>query len=84
MEVSQSRAYLLHRIANRVVRRRNMMPLQKFLGKALARFQLRRRLGRTKHRPPAPRELIHHPKRKRQLRTHYGEIGLHSRRQRRQ
>ncbi len=41
--MSQRRAYLLDRIANRKRRRGNVMPLQKFLGEALARLQLRRR-----------------------------------------
>ncbi len=58
-----------------------MMPLQKFLGETLARLQLRRGLRRTKHRPSAPRELIHHAQSERQFRADHGQIRLQPRRQ---
>ncbi len=60
-----------------------MVPLQKFLGEALARFQLRRSLRRPKRPPPAPRELIDHAESKRQFRPNDGQIRLQTRRQRR-
>ena len=53
------------------------MPLQEFLRKTLARLQLRRSLGRPKHRPAPPRELIHHAQRQRQLRPYHRKVRLH-------
>ncbi len=59
------------------------MALQKLLGKALARLQLRRRLRRPKGRPSAASEFIHHAQGARQFRPHHGQIRLEPRRQRR-
>ncbi len=58
------------------MRRRNVVPLQKFLGETLARFQLRRRLRRTKRPPAPPRELIHHSQHQRQFRPDHCQVGL--------
>ena len=64
------------RIANRVMRRRDAVPLHEFLGEAFARFQLRGRLGRTEDAPAAAREFVHHSQLQRQFGADHGQIRL--------
>src|ERR1700685_3260381 len=65
MQARQSVLHFLHGIANRVSRCRNSMALHELFGEALARFELRRRLGRTKRGPTPQRELVHYSQRER-------------------
>ena len=53
-----------------------MVALHELLGEALARFQLRRRLGCAEDRPSALLELIHNAQRERQFGADDGEIRI--------
>src|SRR5215831_6492706 len=57
------------------------MPLQKLLSEALARFQLRCCLGRTKHAPATAYEFVNDAKGQRQLWTNHRQIRLQASRQ---
>ena len=82
VEMSERRFHLLHRIADRKGSRGDVMPLQKFLGKALARLQPRRCLGRPKHAPAAASKLVDRSESQRQLGPNQGQIRLQACRQR--
>ena len=73
--------HLLDGVTNCKRSGRNVMPLQKFLGEALARLQLSRCPSRTERRPSAPGKLIDHTQSQREFRTDHGQIGLQARRQ---
>src|ERR1700691_2551331 len=77
VKVRQGHTHFLHRIADRISSGRNTMPLQKFFREALARLQLRRRLGGPKRRPAAPCKLIHHSQSQRQFRTNHRKVRPH-------
>ena len=76
MKVVQVFTHFVHGIANRVVRGRDAMPLQKFFGETLARFQLGGGLCGTESAPAAAREFIDHAKHQRKFRSNHSEIGL--------
>ncbi len=72
----QGVAHLFSRIADRIMSRWNAVALQEFLGKALARFQLRGGPSGAKCAPASSGEFVHHAEHQRQLRADHGEIGL--------
>ena len=76
MEVRQRIAHLFRGIADRIMRRGNVVALQEFLGKALAGFKLRGGLRWPESAPASPREFIHHAEHQRQFRPHDREVGL--------
>ena len=76
MEVRQRVVHLLRSIADRIMRRGNVVALQKFLGKALAAFQLSGGLRWPERAPASPREFVHYAEHQRQFRPHDGEVGL--------
>ena len=69
-------AHLLRRIADRVMRSRNMVALQEFLGKAFARFKLRGRFRWAEGAPASSREFVHYAEHERQFRPDDGKVGL--------
>src|SRR5215469_15048499 len=76
MEMPESGADVLDGVANGKRGCRDVMPLQKFLGKTLARLELRSGLGGPKHGPsPAP-EFVHNAEGQRQFRSHHGQVRL--------
>src|ERR1700686_1528405 len=60
MKVRQRVAHLFRRIANSVMRGRDVMTLQKLLGETLACFELRCGSRRPKRAPASSHEFVHH------------------------
>ena len=77
MKQRQSRLHLCDRIANRIRRRGNLMPLQKFLRETLAAFQLCPSLRRPKYWPTPLHEFVHYAQRQRQFRTNHRQVRPH-------
>ena len=76
MKMSESGTHLLDGITDGKGSGRNMVPLEKFLGKALARLQLCGGARGSERGPTAPREFVDHSQRERQFRADDGQIRL--------